>query len=78
MALSPTQDGLLTAVVVAGQDGAALETAAFRAPPVSAAAPGNKGAPVSRTPAPPCVPAQRPGPAVLPCGKLPLGQARKA
>jgi poly(3-hydroxybutyrate) depolymerase len=26
----------------------------------------------------PCVPAKRPGPAVLPCGKLPLGQARKA
>jgi pimeloyl-ACP methyl ester carboxylesterase len=26
----------------------------------------------------PCLPAKRPGPAVLPCGKLPLGQARKA
>jgi hypothetical protein len=26
----------------------------------------------------PCLPAKRPDPAVLPCGKLPLGQARKA
>jgi poly(3-hydroxybutyrate) depolymerase len=26
----------------------------------------------------PCVPAKRPGPTVLPCGKLPLGPARKA
>jgi hypothetical protein len=35
-------------------------------PPVKAHYPG------------PCVPAKRPGPAVLPCGKLPLGQAKKA
>ena len=35
-------------------------------PPVKAHYPG------------PCLPAKRPSPAVLPCGKLPLGQARKA
>jgi pimeloyl-ACP methyl ester carboxylesterase len=34
-------------------------------------------APVKGHPSP-CVPAKRPGPAFLPCGKLPLGPARKA
>jgi hypothetical protein len=34
--------------------------------------------PVKAHHAGPCVPAKRPGPAVLPCRKLPLGQARKA
>ena len=50
LALARTQDGLLTAVVVAGQDGAALETATFSAPPAAAAPPDNTGTPASRTP----------------------------
>ena len=50
LALAPTQDGLLTAVVVAGQHGAALETAAFSAPPAATAPPHNTGTPASRTP----------------------------
>ena len=49
LALAPTQDGLLTAVVVAGQHGAALETAAFSAPPAATAPPHNTGTPASRT-----------------------------
>ena len=52
LALAPTQDGLLTAVVVAGQDGAALETATFNAPPAATAPPHNTGTPASRTPPP--------------------------
>jgi hypothetical protein len=52
LALSPAPDGLLTALVVAGQAGAALETAAFSAPPVSAAAAGHKVASASRPSAP--------------------------
>ena len=52
LALTPTQGGLLTAVVVAGQDGAALETATFSAPPAAAAPPGNAGTPASRTHSP--------------------------
>ena len=52
LALARTQDGLLTAVVVAGQDGAALETATFSAPPVTTAPPGNTTTPASRTPLP--------------------------
>ncbi len=52
LALARTQSGLLTALVVAGQDGAALETATFSAPPAAAAPPGNAGTPASRTPAP--------------------------
>ena len=35
LALARTQRGLLTAVVVAGRDGAALETAMFSAPPAA-------------------------------------------
>lgn len=46
LALSRTQDGLLTAMVVAGQDGATLETAMFSAPP-AAAKPGKAGTPGS-------------------------------
>ncbi len=52
LALAPTQDGLLTAVVVAGQDGAALETATFSAPSAATAPPHNTGTPASRTPSP--------------------------
>ena len=52
LALARTQGGLLTALVVAGQDGAALETAAFSAPPAATAAPHNTGTPSSRTPSP--------------------------
>jgi hypothetical protein len=52
LALARTQGGLLTAVVVAGQDGAALETATFSAPPAATAPPGNTGTPASRTPSP--------------------------
>jgi hypothetical protein len=52
LALSPTQDGLLTAVVVAGQDGATLETATFSTPPAATARPHDKGASASRTPSP--------------------------
>ena len=46
LALSRTQDGLLTAMVVAGQDGATLETAMFSTPP-AAAKPGKAGTPGS-------------------------------
>ena len=52
LALARTQGGLLTALVVAGQDGASLETAAFSAPPAAAAPPGSAGTPASRTPSP--------------------------
>jgi hypothetical protein len=52
LALASTQGGLLTAVVVAGQDGAALETATFSAPPAAAAPRNTTGAPSSRTPSP--------------------------
>ena len=45
--LARTQGGLLTAVVVAGQDGAALETADFRVPPASAARPAKADAPTA-------------------------------
>jgi len=51
LALSPAPGGLLSAVVVAGQDGATLETATFAAPP-AAARPDHTGASASRTPAP--------------------------
>ena len=52
LALAPTQDGLLTALVVAGHDGAALETATFSAPPAATTAPNNTGTPASRTSSP--------------------------
>ena len=52
LALAPVPDGLVTAVVVAGQDGAALETATFSAPPAATAPPHNTGTPASRTPSP--------------------------
>jgi hypothetical protein len=52
LALARTQGGLLTALVVAGQDGAALETATFSAPPAATAPPRNTGTPASRTPSP--------------------------
>jgi hypothetical protein len=52
LALARTQDGLLTAVVVAGQDGSALETATFNAPPVATAPPDNTGTPASKAPSP--------------------------
>ena len=45
LALARTPGGLLTAVVVAGQDGATLETAAFSAPPAAIAPPGVAGTP---------------------------------
>lgn len=45
LALARTQRGLLTAVVVAGRDGAALETAMFSAPPAATASPGRAGTP---------------------------------
>jgi hypothetical protein len=47
LALARTPGGLLTAVVVAGQDGATLETAAFSAPPAAVAPPGQAGAPAA-------------------------------
>ena len=47
LALTPTQRGLLTAVVVAGQDGATLETATFSAPPAAPATQGGAGAPTA-------------------------------
>ena len=50
LALARTQGGLLTALVVAGQDGAALETATFSAPPAATAPPHNTVTPASRTP----------------------------
>jgi hypothetical protein len=43
LALAAVPGGLLTAVVIAGQDGATLETATFNAPPAAAAAPGETG-----------------------------------
>jgi len=52
LALSPTPDGLLAAVVVAGRDGATLETAAFSAPPADASAPGTAGSPAPATRSP--------------------------
>jgi hypothetical protein len=52
LALARTQGGLLTALVVGGQDGAALETATFSAPPAAIAPPLNTGTPASRTPSP--------------------------
>jgi hypothetical protein len=52
LALAPVQGGLLTAVVVGGQDGAALETVTFTTPPAPNAPPNNTGTPASRTPAP--------------------------
>ena len=45
LALAPTPGGLLTALVVAGQDGATLETATFSAPLVAATPPGQAGTP---------------------------------
>ncbi|MDX6419919.1 MAG: hypothetical protein QOG28_4539, partial [Trebonia sp.] len=50
LALAPTPGGLLTAVVVAGQDGAALQTATFSAPPAATPPPNNTGTPTSGTP----------------------------
>jgi hypothetical protein len=47
LALARTQAGLLTAVVVAGQDGAALETATFSTPPAATLPPGKAGTPTS-------------------------------
>jgi hypothetical protein len=45
LTLAPAQDGLLTAVVVAGRDGAALETVTLSAPPAALASPSNAGTP---------------------------------
>ena len=47
LALARTQRGLLTAVVVAGRDGAALETAMFSAPPAATAPPDRAGTPAA-------------------------------
>jgi hypothetical protein len=47
LALAPAPGGLLTAVVVAGQNGAALETATFTAPPTAAASPTAAGGPTA-------------------------------
>jgi len=52
LALAPALGGLLTAVVVAGQDGAALETATFSAPTTATASPGTAGRPTSGTRSP--------------------------
>jgi hypothetical protein len=52
LALAPTRDGLLSAVVVAGEDGAALETATFSAPPAPRAPPSGTGTPASGASAP--------------------------
>jgi hypothetical protein len=49
LALARTPGGLLTAVVVAGRDGAALETATFSAPPAAAAPPGKAATPPPRS-----------------------------
>ncbi len=43
LALAPTQDGLLTAIVVGSQDGATLETATFSTPPAATAPPSRAG-----------------------------------
>ena len=50
LALTRTPGGLLTAVVVAGRDGATLETAAFSAPPTPAAPPNGVVTPAPGTP----------------------------
>jgi hypothetical protein len=47
LALSRTRDGLLTAIVVAGQDGATLETAMFSIPPAATVEPRRAGTPES-------------------------------
>jgi hypothetical protein len=47
LALTPTQYGLLTAIVVAGRDGATLETATLSAPPAAAGKPGRAATPAS-------------------------------
>jgi hypothetical protein len=47
LALARTQRGLLTAVVVAGQDGAELETATFSVPPAATAPQGSAGTPTA-------------------------------
>jgi hypothetical protein len=60
LALAPARGGLLTAVVVAGQDGAALKTATFSAPPpatpapsaTATASPSTAGKPTSGTRSP--------------------------
>jgi hypothetical protein len=58
LALARTPRGLLTAVVVAGRDGAALETAVFSAPPAAIASPGRSEAPsAAPTTRPPGTPA---------------------
>jgi hypothetical protein len=51
LALAGTQRGLLTAVVVGGRDGAALETAMFSAPPPVTASPGRTAMPAATPPA---------------------------
>jgi hypothetical protein len=55
LALARTQRGLLTAIVVAGRDGAALETAMFSVPPAAPAASGTRppGTPPASGPAAP-------------------------
>jgi hypothetical protein len=57
LALAPTQTGLLTAVVVAGRDGATLETVTFNAPPTAAAPAGKAGTPAASGARPPGTPA---------------------
>jgi hypothetical protein len=57
LALAPTQAGLLTAVVVAGRDGATLETVMFNAPPPAAAPAGKAGTPAASGTRPPGTPA---------------------
>jgi hypothetical protein len=63
LALAPTPGGLLTAVVVAGHDGAVLETATFSTAPAAPATPGQAGTP---TPAPATRPPGTPGPSRRP------------
>jgi hypothetical protein len=47
LALARTPGGLLTAVVVAGRDGATLETAMFSTPPAATVPPGRTGTPAT-------------------------------
>jgi len=48
LALASAPDGLLSAVVVAGEHGAALETAAFSPPPAATVTPKTAETPTSR------------------------------
>jgi hypothetical protein len=59
LAFSHTQGGLLTAVVAAGQDGAALETAMFGTPPAATSPPRTTSTPVTPGPSGRGAPAAR-------------------